>query len=442
MGRGPAPRGNGGGGSNKGSNKNKQPFEDLTNIPHDDQSSCPKEVVEWRKSHEITVAGGCPDPFFTFRELPVPQVLQDQLLRAGFSGPSVIQAQTWPAALKGRDVIGVAKTGSGKTLGFLVPGFMHIMNDGLKNPRMGPLILVLAPTRELATQIQEECIKFGSCIHIRSCCVYGGAPKGPQLRELRSGAHIVIATPGRLNDFLEQGMINLQQVSYLVFDEADRMLDMGFEPQIRKILDRIPGKRQTLFYTATWPKEVRRLASDFLDKPCIVYIGDTDTLVANKDVTQVIKVIDDRFGEKDMILQDIIRGEGVGSRIIIFCSTKRMCDQLERNLSRMVPCAAIHGDKDQGQRTRILNDFKAGQCCVMIATDVAARGLDIKEVKAVINYEFPSNTEDYIHRIGRTGRAGAKGTAYTFFTKKDASKASSLIKILEGAGQEVPPQLR
>jgi ATP-dependent RNA helicase DDX5/DBP2 len=374
--------------------------------------------------------------------VPLPEVLKSQFTRAGFSTPSVIQSQAWPAALQGRDVVGVAKTGSGKTLGFLVPGFVHILNGGRKDARHGPTILVLAPTRELATQIQEEAVKFGQCVQCTSTCVYGGAPKGPQLRDLRSGCTIVVATPGRLNDFLESSMINLTQVSYMVFDEADRMLDMGFEPQIRKIVAKIPSSRQTLFFTATWPKEVRKLASEFLTNPAIVYIGDTNSLVANKDVTQVVTVVDDRPGTKEYMLQDIIRKEGHGARIIIFCSTKRMCDQLERSLMRVVPCSAIHGDKDQHQRNRTLQDFKDGRTPVMIATDVAARGLDVKDVKAVINFDFPSNVEDYVHRIGRTGRAGAKGNAYTFFTRKDASRAGSLVQIMEQAGQVVSPELR
>jgi ATP-dependent RNA helicase DDX5/DBP2 len=361
--------------------------------------------------------------------------------------------------------------------------------------------------------------------------LYGGAPKHAQLRDIRNGAHVAIATPGRLNDFLETNQVNLGQVSFLVFDEADRMLDMGFEPQIRKILARCPwvfffrhmkvaffrspaifdllasfsewyaslvdpllirlfrciwrsAQRQTLFYTATWPKEVRKLASDFLNNPCIVYIGNTDTLAANKDVTQVVHVVEENSRDKDFLLQDIIRREGPGARIIIFCSTKKMCDFLERTLARSVPCAAIHGDKDQSQRTRTLEAFKvnlcviarlssrsgvfqlhavlanlftqerrnaymflswtklqSGHCPVMIATDVAARGLDVKDVKAVINFDFPSNVEDYVHRIGRTGRAGAKGTAYTFFTRKDGNKASALIKVMEQAGQTIPPEL-
>ncbi|EGB05624.1 hypothetical protein AURANDRAFT_2696, partial [Aureococcus anophagefferens] len=354
------------------------------------------------------------------------------------------------------DVIGVAKTGSGKTLGFLVPAFKQLCGNN-PGPMPGqpnaPRVLVLAPTRELATQIAEECVKFGGPLGIRSICCYGGSPKGPQLGALRSGAHVVIATPGRLNDFLEGGMVSMHNVNYLVFDEADRMLDMGFEPQIRKIVARCPGDRQTLFFTATccatWPKEVRRLASEFLAEPVIIYVGDTTgALRVNKDVCQKIFVTRGPQ-EKDRYLADCIRKEtqaaaGGVARVIVFANAKRMCDQLERTLPRAVGvrCAAIHGDKDQMQRTQTLNAFKVGICPVLIATDVAARGLDIKEVKAVVCYDFPNNVEDYVHRIGRTGRAGAKGNAYTFFTQRDDRKAAQLVKLLDDAQAEVPDELR
>lgn len=221
-----------------------------------------------------------------------------------------------------------------------MPAFCHIL-EKRPNPRQGPTTLVLAPTRELACQIQDECVKFGQTSGIHSTCCYGGAPKGGQMRDIRNGVHIIIATPGRLNDFLEMRAINMQQVVYLVFDEADRMLDMGFEPQIRKIVAHLPATRQTLFYTATWPKEVRRLASEFLNSPCICYIGDTNKLVANKDITQIVHVMSHQ-SEKEMKLREIIR-QWPGDRIIIFCGTKRMCDQLERGLSRDARCAAIHG---------------------------------------------------------------------------------------------------
>ncbi|PPD97231.1 hypothetical protein GOBAR_DD05734 [Gossypium barbadense] len=251
----------------------------------------------YRRQHEITVTGDeVPPPFSSFESTGFPSELLREvrylLLRganivhnAGFSAPTPIQAQSWPIALQGRDIVAIAKTGSGKTLGYLVPGFMHIKRCG-NDSQMGPTVLVLSPTRELATQIQDEAQKFGGSSRITCTCLYGGAPKGPQLREIERGVDIVVATPGRLNDILEMRRVSLQQVSYLVLDEADRMLDMGFEPQIRKIVKEVPTRRQTLMYTATWPREVRKIAADLLVNPVQVNIGNIDELVANKSITQ------------------------------------------------------------------------------------------------------------------------------------------------------------
>eukprot|EP00267_Zea_mays_P052371 XP_020405420.1 putative DEAD-box ATP-dependent RNA helicase family protein isoform X2 [Zea mays] len=436
----------------------------------------------YRAKHEITIIGNeSPAPFMTFQSTCFPSdILREALqvnnpsrgstcllsctascglkqlpilfssqlhdvwlgfrvLQAGFSAPTPIQAQSWPIAMKGRDIVAVAKTGSGKTLGYLLPGFI-LLKRLHHNSREGPTVLVLSPTRELATQIQDEAIKFGRSSRISSTCLYGGAPKGPQLRELERGADVVVATPGRLNDILEMNKVSLRQVSYLVLDEADRMLDMGFEPQIRKIVKQIPPRRQTLMYTATWPKEVRKIASDLLNNPVQVNIGNTDQLVANKSITQHVEVIPHM--EKSRRLDQILRSQDPGSKIIIFCSTKRMCDQLARNLSRQYGASAIHGDKSQAERDSVLNDFRSGRCPVLVATDVAARGLDIKDIRIVVNYDFPTGVEDYVHRIGRTGRAGATGSAYTFFGDQDSKYASELVKILEGANQSVPPQLK
>ncbi|KAF8399679.1 hypothetical protein HHK36_015550 [Tetracentron sinense] len=358
---------------------------------------------------------------------------------AGFSAPTPIQAQSWPIALRNRDIVAIAKTGSGKTLGYLIPSFIHLKRCR-NNSQLGPTVLVLSPTRELATQIQDETVKFGRSSRISCTCLYGGAPKGPQLRELDRGADIVVATPGRLNDILEMRRISLRQVSYLVLDEADRMLDMGFEPQIRKIVKEIPARRQTLMYTATWPKVVRNIAADLLVNPVQVNIGNIDELVANKSITQYIEVVTPM--EKQRRLEQILRSQEPGSKVIIFCSTKKMCDQLARNLTRQFGAAAIHGDKSQGERDYVLNQFRSGKSPILVATDVAARGLDIKDIRVVINYDFPTGIEDYVHRIGRTGRAGATGMAYTFFCDQDSKHALDLIKLLEGANQRVPSEIR
>ncbi|PIN04912.1 ATP-dependent RNA helicase [Handroanthus impetiginosus] len=394
----------------------------------------------YRHRHEISVTGdNVPPPFTSFEATGFPSEILREAKQAGFSAPTPIQAQSWPIALQGRDIVAIAKTGSGKTLGYLIPGFIHLKRRS-NNPRLGPTVLVLSPTRELATQIQDEALKFGRSSKISCTCLYGGAPKGPQLKDLDRGVDVVVATPGRLNDILEMRRVSLHQVSYLVLDEADRMLDMGFEPQIRKIVKEVPSRRQTLMYTATWPKEVRRIAADLLVNPVQVNIGNVEELAANKAITQYVEVLSPM--DKRRRLEQILRSQEPGSKIIIFCSTKRMCDQLAGNLNRQFGAAAIHGDKSQGERDHVLNEFRTGRSPVLVATDVAARGLDIKDIRVVINYDFPTGIEDYVHRIGRTGRAGATGVAYTFFCDQDSKHASDLVKLLEGANQNVPVEVR
>ncbi|KDP27709.1 hypothetical protein JCGZ_19832 [Jatropha curcas] len=392
------------------------------------------------QEHEVTATGdNVPAPFITFEATGFPPEILKDIHAAGFLSPTPIQAQTWPIALQNRDIVAIAKTGSGKTLGYLIPAFILLRQCG-NNPQNGPTVLVLAPTRELATQIQDEVIKFGRSSRVSCTCLYGGAPKGPQLKELDRGADIVVATPGRLNDILEMKKIDFGQVSLLVLDEADRMLDMGFEPQIRKIVNEIPPRRQTLMYTATWPKEVRKIASDLLVNPVQVNIGSVDELAANKSITQYVEVVPQM--EKERRLVQILRAQERGSKVIIFCSTKRLCDQLARSIGRNFGTAAIHGDKSQGERDWVLNQFKSGKSPILVATDVAARGLDIKDIRVVINYDFPTGIEDYVHRIGRTGRAGATGVSYTFFSEQDWKYAADLVKVLEGANQHVPPEVR
>ncbi|GFP90763.1 dead-box ATP-dependent RNA helicase 30 [Phtheirospermum japonicum] len=393
-----------------------------------------QEVMMYRARREITIEGhDVPKPIRMFQEANFPDYCLEVISRLGFVEPTPIQSQGWPMALRGRDLIGIAETAQGE----------------------GPIVLVLAPTRELAVQIQAEAAKFGSYANIRSTCIYGGAPKGPQIRDLKRGVEIVIATPGRLIDMLEAQHTNLKRVTYLVLDEADRMLDMGFEPQIRKIISQylvlklleingifpmqIRPDRQTLYWSATWPREVETLARQFLRNPYKVTIG-SPGLKANHSIRQIVEVMTDL--DKYTRLIRLLKEMMDGSKILIFVETKKGCDQVTRQLRvNGWPALSIHGDKSQDERDWVLAEFKNGRSPIMIATDVAARGLDVKDIKCVVNYDFPSSLEDYVHRIGRTGRAGAVGTAFTFFTHGNAKSARELINILQQAGQVVPPQL-
>jgi len=382
--------------------------------------------------------------YATFEEAPFPRSIKDQLLKAGFPAPSQIQQYTWPLAFQGRDTIGVAATGSGKTLAFLLPAFTYIMEQNIRAGE--PIFLCLAPTRELAVQIEEESVKFGRSSGIKTTCCYGGAPKHGQAADIRSGVHGIIGTPGRVNDFLEGGQLRLGSVCKLVLDEADRMLDMGFEPQIRKILNQVPRQRHTLFFTATWPQSIRRMASEFLKDPYQVQIGNRDELKGNQDIVQMVKICTNY--NKSQVLNDVLRQAGVSDRNnsqskgLVFCSTKRMCDQIADQLRRGgVPCDAIHGDKDQRSREKALNDLKSSQIKLLVATDVAARGIDIKGVTLVVNYDAPSNTEDYVHRIGRTGRAGQKGYAILLVTDRDAHCLRGILEVMKRTNQEITPEV-
>ncbi|KAM0946983.1 putative RNA helicase [Dioscorea sansibarensis] len=425
----------------------KQDFHDLIHFEKNFYVESPsvqamseQEVMFYRRSRDITVEGrDVPKPIRSFNEANFPEYCLQAIAKCGFVEPTAIQSQGWPMALKGRDLIGIAETGSGKTLAYLLPALVHVNAQPRLAHGEGPVVLVLAPTRELAVQIQEEAMKFGSHSNVRCTCVYGGAPKGPQIRDLKRGVEVVIATPGRLIDMLEACHTNLRRVTYLVLDEADRMLDMGFEPQIRKIVAQIRPDRQTLYWSATWPREVEALARQFLHNPYKVIIG-SPVLKANQSINQIVEVLSEH--EKYPRLIKLLGELMEGSRILVFLETKKGCDQVTRKL-RMDgwPALSIHGDKAQAERDWVLAEFKSGNSPIMTATDVAARGLDVKDIKCVINYDFPSSLEDYVHRIGRTGRAGAKGTAFTFFTHSNAKFARELSKILQEAGQMVSPAL-
>ncbi|XP_019126110.1 probable ATP-dependent RNA helicase DDX17 [Larimichthys crocea] len=400
------------------------------------------EVEEFRRKKEITIRGsGCSKAVTAFHQAQFPQYVMDVLMQQNFKEPTAIQSQGFPVALSGRDMVGIAQTGSGKTLAYLLPAIVHINHQPYLERGDGPICLVLAPTRELAQQVQQVAYDYGKSSRIKSTCVYGGAPKGPQIRDLERGVEICIATPGRLIDFLESGKTNLRRCTYLVLDEADRMLDMGFEPQIRKIVEQIRPDRQTLMWSATWPKEVRQLAEDFLRDYVQINIGALE-LSANHNILQIVDVCMET--EKDnklfQLMEEIMAEKE--NKTIIFVETKKRCDDLTRRMRRDGwPAMCIHGDKSQPERDWVLTEFRSGKAPILIATDVASRGLDVEDVKFVINYDYPSSSEDYVHRIGRTARSTNKGTAYTFFTPGNLRQARDLVRVLAEARQAINPKL-
>uniref|UniRef100_A0A8C7F683 RNA helicase n=1 Tax=Oncorhynchus kisutch TaxID=8019 RepID=A0A8C7F683_ONCKI len=398
------------------------------------------QYIHMRK--EITVRGtGCPRAITGFHQAQFPQYVMDVLLSQDFKEPTSIQSQGFPLALSGRDMVGIAQTGSGKTLAYLLPAIVHINHQPYLERGDGPICLVLAPTRELAQQVQQVARDYGKTSRIKSTCVYGGAPKGPQIRDLERGTEICIATPGRLIDFLEAGKTNLRRCTYLVLDEADRMLDMGFEPQIRKIVDQIRPDRQTLMWSATWPKDVRQLAEDFLRDYVQINVGALE-LSANHNILQIVDVcMENEKDNKLLQLMEEIMAEKE-NKTIIFVETKKRCDELTRRMRRDGwPAMCIHGDKSQPERDWVLTEFRSGKAPILIATDVASRGLDVEDIKFVINYDYPNSSEDYVHRIGRTARSTNKGTAYTFFTPGNLRQARDLVRVLEEARQAINPKL-
>mmetsp|Transcript_46448 Transcript_46448/g.108151 ORF Transcript_46448/g.108151 Transcript_46448/m.108151 type:complete len:481 (-) Transcript_46448:65-1507(-) len=416
-------------------------------------SSCGEEPAAdtgaetYRRQHHISSARSgqtLPDPVTDFTAAPFSKKIRAALAAAGFASPSPIQAQGWPVAVEGSDLVAVAKTGSGKTLGYLLPAFRALASldkENLEDAKGAscPAALVLAPTRELALQILVESEKFGAAAKVSSQAVFGGVPKAPQAKALKDRPQVLVATPGRLQDLMEMGAVSLAQVSFLVLDEGDRMLDMGFEPEIAKILGETPEDRQTLLFTATWPKAVKKIAAKYLKEDYVhVNVGDTEDLAANKAVSQEFFEIGDE--DKEDKLWRILDGMTDDAKVIVFGNTKRRVDALTKAfIGRGYNAVGLHGDKPQVQREKDLRDFTKGTSWLMFATDVCARGLDIKDVTHVVNYDMARDVESYVHRIGRTGRAGAKGTSITFWNPAyDMECSPALAKIALEAGQAVP----
>ncbi|KAK5135703.1 RNA-dependent ATPase [Meristemomyces frigidus] len=382
-------------------------------------------------------------PITSFKYLPVDEAQRAPF--AGFSAPTPIQAACWPYLLAGRDIVGVAETGSGKTLAFGVPCVRYIA--GLeKNARKGIKACIMSPTRELACQIRDQLVKVAEPAGVKVTVVYGGRSKDEQRATLR-GTHVVVATPGRLNDFVQEGSIDLSGVVYMVLDEADRMLDTGFEQDIRKIISATaPTGRQTLMFTATWPPSVRDLADTFMKQPVKVTIGDNASgeLRANVRIVQEVEVTEQHLKQARLIelLKQYQSGKNKNDRILVFCLYKKEATRIEEFIHRRgFNVAGIHGDLNQQKRIESLEAFKNGSVPLLVATDVAARGLDIPAVKVVINVTFPLTVEDYVHRIGRTGRAGQDGRAITFFTDAEKGLAGGLMNVLKAANQPVPEEL-
>ncbi|KAF2213433.1 hypothetical protein CERZMDRAFT_66915 [Cercospora zeae-maydis SCOH1-5] len=402
------------------------------------------EAEKYYKEKEIAIEDAKNDnvgPILSFDSLPF-DAESKKAFFGDFKEPSPIQAATWPYLFNGRDVIGVAETGSGKTYGFGVP----CVNRLTKEKKVQ--VCIVSPTRELALQIQEQMVKLTKPRGLKATCVYGGTNKDEQRQQLK-GTQVVVATPGRLNDFIGDGTIDLYGVTYLVLDEADRMLDKGFEQDIRSIISSAApsAKRQTVMFTATWPDSVRKLASEFLREPVRIMIGENASgeLRANTRIVQEVEVIGEREKQDRMlaILKQYQSGKSKNDRILVFCLYKKEATRVEETIRRRgFRVAGIHGDLNQAKREESLAAFKKGDVPILVATDVAARGLDIPAVKLVLNVTFPLTVEDYVHRIGRTGRAGQDGRAITFFTDGlEKPLSGALINVLKGANQPVPEDL-
>ncbi|XP_029029312.1 probable ATP-dependent RNA helicase DDX46 [Betta splendens] len=402
-----------------------------------------EEVNTYRLELEgITVKGkGCPKPIKTWVQCGVSMKILNALKKHSYEKPTPIQAQAIPAIMSGRDLIGIAKTGSGKTIAFLLPMFRHIMDQRPLEDSEGPISVIMTPTRELALQITKECKKFSKPLGLRVVCVYGGTGISEQIAELKRGAEIIVCTPGRMIDMLgaNSGRVtNLRRVTYVVLDEADRMFDMGFEPQVMRIVDNVRPDRQTVMFSATFPRAMEALARRILAKPIEVQVGGRSVVCS--DVEQHVLVIDE--DQKFLKLLEILGHYQEKGSVIIFVDKQEHADGLLKDLMKAsYPCMSLHGGIDQYDRDSIINDFKNGACRLMVATSVAARGLDVKQLILVVNYNCPNHYEDYVHRAGRTGRAGNKGYAYTFITEDQVRYAGDIIKALELSGAPVPPEL-
>lgn len=402
-----------------------------------------EEVAAYRAELEnIKIKGKkCPNPVKTWGQCGLATKILDIMRKNNYEKPTPIQAQAIPAIMSGRDLIGIAKTGSGKTLAFVLPLMRHVMDQPPLENDDGPIAVILTPTRELAIQIYGECRKFCKVLKLWCVCVYGGTGISEQIADLKRGAEVVVCTPGRMIDMLAANsgrVTNLRRNTYLVLDEADRMFDMGFEPQVMKIISNTRPDRQTVLFSATFPRQMEALARKILTKPVEVQVGWRS--VVCKDVHQSVIVIEDH--QKFYKLLELLGIYYVQGSILVFVERQEAADALIRDLMKSsYSCMALHGGMDQFDRDSTIADFKNGSTKILVATSVAARGLDVKHLILVINYDCPNHYEDYVHRCGRTGRAGNKGFAYTFISPEQNRLVGDIIKALELSGGHVADEV-
>ncbi|KAI8040527.1 ATP-dependent RNA helicase DDX42 [Drosophila gunungcola] len=418
-----------------------EPFEKNFYTQHDDIAALDEDQVrELRRTLGVKVTGPSPPkPVTSFGHFGFDDQLIKAVRKAEYTQPTPIQAQAVPTALSGRDIIGIAKTGSGKTAAFIWPMLMHLMDQRQLKPGDGPIGLILAPTRELSLQIYNEAKKFGKVYNLNVVCCYGGGSKWEQSKALEQGAEIIVATPGRMIDMVKMKATNLRRVTFLVLDEADRMFHMGFEPQVRSICNHVRPDRQTLMFSATFKKRIERLARDVLSDPVRIVQGDLNE--ANQDITQSVYVFPNPLQKWNWLLCHLVKFLSEGS-VLIFVTKKADAETVSNNLLvKEYNCLLLHGDMDQADRNKVITQFKRKECDILVATDVAARGLDIPHIRNVVNYDIARDIDTHTHRIGRTGRAGEKGNAFTLVTDKDKEFAGHLVRNLEGADQQVPDDL-
>lgn len=368
-----------------------------------------------------------------FKDLDIIQPILNALLDEGYEKPTPIQQKAIPHILKGKDLLGCAQTGTGKTAAFAIP-MLQVLSQSVKETGKGkkPIrALILTPTRELAIQIQESFKTYGKNLHLKNMVIFGGVNQGPQVELLHKGVDVVVATPGRLLDLMDQGFLQLNQLEIFVLDEADRMLDMGFVNEVKRIITKIPQRRQTLFFSATMPKEIQALANSILHQPEKVEVAPVSSTADT--ITQYLYYVEKKH--KVFLLEHILKDKSIETALV-FSRTKHGADKIVKELHRAeISAEAIHGNKSQNARQRALSNFKDRTTRILVATDIAARGIDIDDLTHVINFELPDTPETYVHRIGRTGRAGQKGISLSFCEAEETALLQDIQKLI---GKQIP----